>query len=226
MQDTYLTTRDRLENYFNRASREAWSQLTSNEPLSFIRNLVRKGREKMQENILQNLPSDLNGLRIFDAGCGTGNLSRLLGDRGAEVVGVDISEGLIEIAKSRSSDNKNLRFFAGDMNEPSFGYFDYVIAMDSLIHYSSEDMVNCLSKFSSRVNCSIIFTVVPKTPVLNLKLQLGKVFPKSDRSPIVEPVAETNLINLCNSVGRNEVKKLSRVKSPFYISEAWELKPR
>ena len=226
MQDTYLITRDRLENYFDRASRDAWRQLTSNEPVSFIRNLVRKGREKMQENILQNLPKDLNGLRIFDAGCGTGNLSRLLGDRGAEVVGVDISEGLIEIAKSRNSENKNLRFFAGDMNEPSFGYFDYIIAMDSLIHYNAEDMVKSLSKFSSRVNCSIIFTVVPKTPLLNLKLQVGKAFPKSDRSPVVEPVSKGNLINLCNSVGRNQVRKLSRVKSPFYISEAWELKPR
>ena len=226
MQNTYLTTRDRLENYFDRASRDAWRQLTSNEPVSFIRNLVRKGREKMQDNILQNLPKDLNGLRIFDAGCGTGNLSRLLGDRGAEVVGVDISEGLIEIAKSRNSENKNLRFFAGDMNEPSFGYFDYIIAMDSLIHYNAEDMVDSLSKFSSRVNCSIIFTVVPKTPLLNLKLQVGKAFPKSDRSPVVEPVSKGNLINLCNSVGRNQVRKLSRVKSPFYISEAWELKPR
>ncbi len=226
MQDTYLITRDRLENYFDRSSRDAWRQLTSNEPVSFIRNLVRKGREKMQENILQNLPEDLNGLRIFDAGCGTGNLSRLLGDRGAEVVGVDISEGLIEIAKSRNSENKNLRFFAGDMNEPSFGYFDYVIAMDSLIHYSTEDMVSSLSKFSTRVNCSIIFTVVPKTPILSLKLRLGKIFPKSDRSPVVEPVSEKKLINLCNSVGRNEIIKLSRVKSPFYISEAWELKPR
>ena len=226
MQDTYLITRDRLENYFDRASRDAWRQLTSNEPVSFIRNLVRKGREKMQENILQNLPKDLNGLRIFDAGCGTGNLSRLLGDRGAEVVGVDISEGLIEIAKSRNSENKNLRFFAGDMNEPSFGYFDYIIAMDSLIHYNAEDMVDSLSKFSSRVNCSIIFTVVPKTPLLNLKLQVGKAFPKSDRSPVVEPVSKGNLINLCNSVGRNQVRKLSRVKSSFYISESWELKPR
>ena len=153
-------------------------------------------------------------------------MSRLLGDRGAEVVGVDISEGLIEIAKSRNSENKNLRFFAGDMNEPSFGYFDYVIAMDSLIHYKADDMVKSLSKFSSRVNCSIIFTVVPKTPLLNLKLQVGKAFPRSDRSPVVEPVSERNLINLCNSVGRNKVRKLSRVKSSFYISEAWELKPR
>ena len=226
MQETYLSKRDRLENYFNKGSREAWSQLTSNEPVSFIRNVVRKGRAKMQEKILYNLPNDLSGFRILDAGCGTGSLSRMLGERGAEVVGVDISEGLIEIAKSRSAQNKNLKFFAGDMNEPSFGHFDYVVAMDSLIHYDSEDIERSLSQFSSRVNCSIIFTVVPKTPLLSLKLELGRLFPKSDRSPIVAPVTERNLVDLCSSVGRNKVRKLCRVKSSFYISEAWELMPR
>ena len=226
MQETYLSTRDRLENYFNKGSREAWSQLTSNEPVSFIRNVVRKGRAKMQEKILYNLPNDLSGFRILDAGCGTGSLSRMLGERGAEVVGVDISEGLIEIAKSRSAENKNLKFFAGDMNEPSFGHFDYIVAMDSLIHYDPEDIERSLSQFSSRVNFSIIFTVVPKTPLLSLKLELGRLFPKSDRSPIVAPVTERNLVDLCSSVGRNKVRKLCRVKSSFYISEAWELMPR
>jgi len=226
MQETYLSTRDRLENYFNKGSREAWSQLTSNEPVSFIRNVVRKGRAKMQEKILYNLPNDLSGFRILDAGCGTGSLSRMLGERGAEVVGVDISEGLIEIAKSRSAENKNLKFFAGDMNEPSFGHFDYIVAMDSLIHYDPEDIERSLTQFSSRVNFSIIFTVVPKTPLLSLKLELGRLFPKSDRSPIVAPVTERNLVDLCSSVGRNKVRKLCRVKSSFYISEAWELMPR
>ena len=142
------------------------------------------------------------------------------------MVGVDISEGLIEIAKSRSAENKNLKFFAGDMNEPSFGHFDYIVAMDSLIHYDPEDIERSLTQFSSRVNFSIIFTVVPKTPLLSLKLELGRLFPKSDRSPIVAPVTERNLVDLCSSVGRNKVRKLCRVKSSFYISEAWELMPR
>jgi magnesium-protoporphyrin O-methyltransferase len=226
MQENYLTTRDRLENYFDKGSLEAWRQLTSNESVSFIRKLVRQGRERMQESILQNIPYDLNGARIFDAGCGTGNLSRMLGERGAEVVGVDISEGLIEIAKKRSAGNKNLKFFAGDMNEPSFGHFDYIIAMDSLIHYNSADIKSSLKNFSARVNQSVMFTVVPKTTILSLKLVIGKLFPKSERSPIVAPVTEKELTELCQAGGRSQVKKLSRIKTAFYISEAWQLKPR
>ena len=135
MQNTYLAKRARLENYFNEVSSDAWDKLTSNEPVSFVRQLVREGREKMQAAIIEKLPKDLRGTRILDAGCGTGVLSRMLDERGAEVVGVDISEKLIEVAKDRSNLNKNIEYFAGDMKEQSFGNFDYIIAMDSLIHY-------------------------------------------------------------------------------------------
>ena len=95
MQNTYLAKRARLENYFNEVSSDAWDKLTSNEPVSFVRHRVREGREKMQLAIMEKLPKDLTGLRVLDAGCGTGALSRMLDERGAEVVGVDISDKLI-----------------------------------------------------------------------------------------------------------------------------------
>ena len=72
MQNTYLAKRARLENYFNEVSSDAWDKLTSNEPVSFIRQLVREGREKMQIAIMEKLPHDLKGMRILDAGCGRG----------------------------------------------------------------------------------------------------------------------------------------------------------
>ena len=75
MQNTYLAKRERLENYFNEVSIDAWDKLTSNEPVSYVRQLVREGREKMQEAIIEKLPKDLKGTRILDAGCGTGVLS-------------------------------------------------------------------------------------------------------------------------------------------------------
>ena len=56
MQNTYLAKRARLENYFNEVSSDAWDKLTSNEPVSFVRQLVREGREKMQLAIMEKLP--------------------------------------------------------------------------------------------------------------------------------------------------------------------------
>ena len=226
MQNTYLAKRARLENYFNEVSSDAWDKLTSNEPVSFVRQLVREGREKMQAAIIEKLPKDLRGTRILDAGCGTGVLSRMLDERGAEVVGVDISEKLIEVAKNRSSLNKNIEYFAGDMKEQSFGNFDYIIAMDSLIHYSTEDVISSIADFSSRANNSVLFTVIPSTFFLNSKLLLGKFFPKSERSPEVVPIEWGQLERLEALKINASLTKIKRIKSFFYVSEAWELANR
>ena len=226
MQNTYLAKRARLENYFNEVSSDAWDKLTSNEPVSFVRQLVREGREKMQAAIIEKLPKDLRGTRILDAGCGTGVLSRMLDERGAEVVGVDISEKLIEVAKNRSSLNKNIEYFAGDMKEQSFGNFDYIIAMDSLIHYSTEDVISSIADFSTRANNSVLFTVIPSTFVLNTKLRLGKFFPKSERSPEVVPIEWGRLEQLEALRINASLSKIKRIKRFFYVSEAWELANR
>ena len=226
MQNTYLAKRARLENYFNEVSSDAWDKLTSNEPVSFVRQLVREGRAKMQAAIIEKLPKDLRGIRILDAGCGTGVLSRMLDERGAEVVGVDISEKLIEVAKNRSSLNKNIEYFAGDMKEQSFGNFDYIIAMDSLIHYSTEDVISSIADFSTRANNSVLFTVIPSTFVLNTKLRLGKFFPKSERSPEVVPIEWGQLEQLEALKINASLTKIKRIKSFFYVSEAWELANR
>ena len=226
MQNTYLAKRARLENYFNEVSSDAWDKLTSNEPVSFVRQLVREGREKMQAAIIEKLPNDLRGARILDAGCGTGVLSRMLDEKGAEVVGVDISEKLIEVAKNRSSLNKNIEYFAGDMKEQSFGNFDYIIAMDSLIHYSTEDVISSIADFSSRANNSVLFTIIPSTFALRTKLRLGKYFPKSERSPEVVPIGWGQLHQLETHGIKASLSKIKRIKSLFYVSEAWELANR
>jgi len=42
---------------------------------------------------------DVKGKDVLDAGCGTGYLSRLLSKKGARVVGIDLSEKMIEVAR-------------------------------------------------------------------------------------------------------------------------------
>ena len=223
MQNTYLAKRASLENYFNEVSSDAWDKLTSNEPVSFVRQLVREGRQKMLLAILDKLPQDLKGTRILDAGCGTGVLSRMLDERGAEVVGVDISDKLVDVAKNRSRSHRNIEYFSGDMNEHSFGNFDYIIAMDSLIHYYAEDVMSSLVDFSNRANKSVLFTVIPSTFALRTKLRLGKYFPKSERSPEVVPIDWGKLHQLEAHGVKASLSKVKRIKGFFYVSEAWEL---
>ena len=96
---TYSQNRDEIAEYFNKTGFKAWEALTTENPVSKIRLKVRQRREKMRSRMLLNLPNNLSGKRILDAGCGTGQFSIELALRGANVLGIDISSNLIEIAK-------------------------------------------------------------------------------------------------------------------------------
>ena len=48
----------------------------------------------------------VSGSRVLDVGCGTGQLSRTARHRGAEVVGTDISDGMIEVARAQLPDSR------------------------------------------------------------------------------------------------------------------------
>jgi ubiquinone/menaquinone biosynthesis C-methylase UbiE len=51
--------------------------------------------------VLWRFAGDVKGLDVIDAGCGTGYLSRKFAERGASVVGIDVSPKMIEIARKR-----------------------------------------------------------------------------------------------------------------------------
>ena len=72
----YSATRDRVEQYFDRSATKVWERLTSDAPVSRIRQTVREGRDKMRALMLSRLPTDLRGARVLDAGCGAGQMSR------------------------------------------------------------------------------------------------------------------------------------------------------
>lgn len=56
------------------------------------------------------------GQRILDAGCGTGIYSEWLRERGAEVVGVDVSEGMLEMAREKLGEDVPLH--QGSLGQP------------------------------------------------------------------------------------------------------------
>ncbi|MEM8769121.1 MAG: magnesium protoporphyrin IX methyltransferase, partial [Pseudomonadota bacterium] len=150
----YLRRRDEIERYFDRTAFDRWATLTTDAPVSRIRATVREGRDAMRALLLSWLPTDLRGQRVLDAGCGTGITATCLAERGAEVVAVDLSPSLIELAVSRHEPPAagSVCFHSGDMLADDLGTFDHVIAMDSLIHYDTGDVLAALSKLAPRVS--------------------------------------------------------------------------
>ena len=113
----YEQTLARVETYFDQTATKTWERLTSDAPVSRIRQTVREGRDQMRARLLSRLPSDVAGLRILDAGCGAGQLTLELAQRDAQVTAVDISPALVDIARKRipTQLHKNITFQAGDL---------------------------------------------------------------------------------------------------------------
>lgn len=226
---TYRDRRHELETYFDRTAVEAWSRLTSDAPVGRIRATVRAGRDTMRETLLSWLPADLSGRRVLDAGCGTGAFAMEAARRGASVVAVDLSPQLVRLARERTmglEGSGRIDFRVGDLLDPLLGRFDHVVAMDSLIHYRPDDMVRVLTSLSRQTGGSLLFTFAPKTPLLVAMHAAGRLFPRSDRAPAIEPIGQWSLRGrLAGSLAHAgwAIARSRRVARGFYISQAMEL---
>lgn len=217
---SYEATRARVETYFDRTATKTWERLTSDAPVSRIRETVRAGRDEMRALMLSRLPDDLRGARVLDAGCGTGAMSAELARRGAFVLGVDVSPQLVAIAEQRLSPELRgvVRFASGDMLDREHGSFDFTVAMDSLIYYGPRDIRSAVARLRDRTREAVVFTVAPKTALLSAMWYAGKLFPRSDRSPTMVPHGPSKL---ARDMGG---ERLGRIARGFYISEALEVR--
>lgn len=261
---SYLDKRHQLQEYFDRTAVAAWERLTSDAPVSRIRQKVRAGRDDMRATLLDWLPADLTGRRVLDAGCGTGALSIEAARRGADVVGIDISPNLIDLARQRTPEDlvERVHFEAGDMlGGGGHGQFDHIVAMDSLIHYHSDDMLSAVAGLQLQLRgntgprgiatlrgdsawqagedpdasrttscteqpCTLLFTFAPRTPLLMAVYHAGKLFPRSDRSPAIEPVSESlvrKLVATRADLAGTIAPRTRRIDASFYKSQAIEL---
>ena len=224
---TYQERRGQIENYFDRTAAAAWAKLTSDAPVGRIRATVRAGRDRMRATLLSWLTEDLSGKRILDAGCGTGALAVEAARRGAQVVAIDLSPTLVNLARERiPQDVAHLvEFHSGDMLDPALGHFDHVVAMDSIIHYQTEDAVHALAQFAERTSESIVFTFAPRTPLLAAMISVGRLFPRGDRAPWLEPMAQERIARLMKAHGALDgwtCGRTQRISSGFYKSQAME----
>ena len=225
---TYERRRSELETYFDRTAAQAWARLTSDAPVSRIRATVRAGRDRMRATLLSWLPRDLSGCRLLDAGCGTGAVAVEAARRGADVVAVDLAGTLLDLARTRIPAElaHRVSFIPGDMLDPSFGQFDHVVAMDSLIHYPEREMVEAISALAARTSTSMVVTFAPRTPALSVMHAVGRLFPRGDRAPAIEPVGEGTLHRrLAATLGNQEWARLrtQRIESGFYKSQALQM---
>ena len=195
-----------------------------------MRATVRAGRDRMRSTLLSWLPQDLRGRRILDAGCGTGALAVEAARRGADVVAIDLvadagRPGARTPARRRWAAAASTSA-AATCSTPMLGQFDHVVAMDSLIHYRAADVV---ARCRSWPRAPPLDRSSPPRRARRRTLRccgVGRLFPRGDRSPAIEPVAPSAAAAPDGAeadAGRTGSRPLRRrITGGFYKSQALE----
>lgn len=102
--------------------------------------------------------------KILDVGCGCGIDANYLTSKGFQVTGVDLSKGMLKLAKQKFP---HIHFKHKDIRKSYFPYnsLDGILASCSLIHIPKKDIPNLLKKFSYTLK---------KEGVIYLELQEGE----------------------------------------------------
>lgn len=115
----------------------------------------REGDTKLSNAYLErpamlSLLSDIEGNRVLDAGCGAGHLTQELSDRGATVIGLDISHEMLGYARERAPDADFVQANLGGNLPFIDGTFDG-IASSLAFHYVRdwEMLFRCLRRILS-----------------------------------------------------------------------------
>ena len=114
---------DAVERHYDEIA-EAWADI-----------IDAPGRKHILWPAIRGLLPDVDGKRVLDAGSGDGHYSAWLADRGADVVGVDASRGMVETATDRHGDT--VAFRRADLAETlpfDEDSFDVVLCQHVLSH--------------------------------------------------------------------------------------------
>jgi len=101
--------------------------------------------------ISRYLPPSTKDKKLLEVGCGTGHWSRFFSEYGFEVTGVDISERMIDIAKSKNISNVSFQVADGHSLPFAYDTFDVTAAITTLefVHDADsvvKEMVRCTCK--------------------------------------------------------------------------------
>jgi len=131
----------------------------------FLANL-KKDHERQNprhQQIKQTLKKIIkSGMNVLDIGCGTGISSKYMGELGANVIGVDLSDELIMFAMNESA-HQNVKYIVEDATQINLQMsFDAITIIDSMEHIPRkkiDEFVKTIYRHASKN--SIIYLNIP-----------------------------------------------------------------
>lgn len=174
---------------------------------------------------------DPRGKRIIEVGCGSGYLTTYLAHHGARAVGVDVSAGMLDLARRRARVNgveDNTEFFDAaieTLGEPD-GSFDAVIANQVLHHLEIEPAMANISRLLKPGGVALfaepVFMLPESVRQLRYSRPVLRFFPSAADTPDERPLNASTLAVVTGAFDHNEQRSFqlsTRVQNFRHLSD-------
>jgi 2-polyprenyl-3-methyl-5-hydroxy-6-metoxy-1,4-benzoquinol methylase len=150
------------------------------------------------------------GATIVDVPCGTGRLAETLLEQGHHVVGVDISDAMLNVAQ-RKLQRFGLGFetLVGDVSELAQlgrAIYDAALCARVLMHFPLEEQIRFLASVAKLARGTVVFSQSISTPYQRLRRGLKQLL--GNPAPARYPITEAELASLLSGAGLREVRRI------------------
>ena len=147
---------------------------------------------------------------VLDLPCGTGRFSEVLLEEGFKVVGIDISQTMLEVAK-RKLERFGSRFETRVADVPELARkeiqrYDAALCARVLMHFPLEEQISFLSSVAELTRRQVVFTQSLSTPYQRLRRRIKRLL--GNQPPAGYPITEAELKTLLAGAGLKEVGRL------------------
>ncbi len=154
------------------------------EPVSKYYTVVKSSRDYYETLLLSNCRNK----NVLEYGCGTGSYAFSLAEYGSKVIGIDISETAIRLAKERAKQEalENIQFLVMDAEAMQFedNNFDIVCGTAILHHLNLHKAMSELTRVLNPTGKAIFIEPMGHNPVINLYRKLTPHFRTKDEHPL------------------------------------------
>lgn len=140
-------------------------------------NISTNDYEIFKNDIIDLVGSEITGQKILDCGCGTGRGAFKFALMGNEVMGIDISDSIIEVCKQNAANSRlNINFLSCDCTNLPFedNTFDVVTTSAALHHV--ENINSALIEFKRvlKKQGRLLFIAEPKKAIIRPKWMIDR----------------------------------------------------
>jgi magnesium-protoporphyrin O-methyltransferase len=215
-----------VRDYFNTVGFDRWHRIYGDGDVNKVQMDIRQGHQQTVDTVLSWLQADGNlpELSICDAGCGVGSLSIPLAKAGATVNASDISDMMVQEAKTRAAalgQPDNPTFVAQDL-ETLQGRYHTVVCLDVLIHYPQAQAAEMLTHLGGLAEQRLILSFAPKTPCYTLLKKIGDFFPGPSKATRAYLHREKDVLRTLSQQGW-QLQRNTLTKTRFYFSRLLEV---